>query len=165
MKIKNNWLYIIACLVFFVVLGFQSKEEKTAYKCMIQMANYSGEGAYVVISLIDENEEYIETLYVQGDDEKWYSDIYEWWKFQKEYKHDIDGITGATVGAGNRSINRLEISNDKFNKGYKLRFETSVENNEYFKDDVEIELTSEGVMQGKISGKGYIRYVRLIPQF
>lgn len=165
MRIKNNRLFLVVILVGFIAVGFQSKEDKTAYKCMIQMANYTGEGAYVVISLIDKNDEYVKTLYVQGDDDEWYSEIYEWWKFQGKYRTDIDGITGATVGAGKRSINRLEINNDKFNKGYKIRFETAVEDKEYFKADVEIELTTEGVLQGKLLGKGYIRYVRLIPQF
>ncbi|MGK0329783.1 MAG: hypothetical protein ACJAXF_003283, partial [Polaribacter sp.] len=48
---------------------------------MIQMINYSGEGAYVVISLLNQKGDYEKTLYVQGTDDEWYFDISEWWNF------------------------------------------------------------------------------------
>lgn len=149
----------------FVLSSFQTNTDKTLYKCMIQMANYTGEGAYVVVSLLDNENKYIETLYVQGNDDEWYSEITEWWKFQGKHRSDVDAISGATVGAGQRGINSFEISNDLFDKGYKIRFESAVEDKEYFSDDIEIELTSVDMLQGKIEGKGYIRYIRMIPQF
>ena len=46
------------------------------------------------------------------------------------------------------------------NKGYKLRFETAVEDDMYNLKDVEIPLTTEGILT-KTEGKGYIRYVKL----
>lgn len=159
---------IIGCIatMLFILVAFKIKsDDKTTYKCMIQMANYVGEGAYVVVSLLDKEGRYIETLYVQGDDDEWYSEISEWWKFQGKYRVNIDAITGATIGSGQRAVNRIEISNDKFNKGYKIRFETAVEDKEYFNNDIEINLTSVDMLQGKISGKGYIRYIKLLPQF
>ncbi|WP_412766900.1 DUF2271 domain-containing protein [Tenacibaculum polynesiense] len=137
--------------------------EKTTYKCMIQMTNYEGEGAYIVISLLNPEGAYEQTLYVQGDDEEWYHDIDEWWKFQGKVRSDIDAITGATISGGNRAISLIEIPNDKIDKGYKIRFETAVEDQEYYADDVQFELTSESV-KSKVKGKGFIRYIRLIPQ-
>ncbi|QTE23826.1 DUF2271 domain-containing protein [Polaribacter cellanae] len=135
----------------------------TTYKCMIQLKNYTGEGAYVVISLLNPKGDYEKTLYVQGDDEEWYSDITQWWKFQGKVRADIDAITGATISGGNRAISVLEIPDDKIDQGYKIRFETAVEDQEYYKDDVEFELTSEN-LTSKIEGKGFIRYVRMMPQ-
>ncbi|OSY87686.1 periplasmic protein, FlgD ig superfamily [Tenacibaculum holothuriorum] len=137
--------------------------ESTKYKCMIQMKNYDGEGAYVVISLLNPEGKYEKTLYVQGDDEDWYHDITEWWNFHGKVRSDIDAITGATISGGNRAISVIEIPNDKIDQGYKIRFESAVEDQEYYKDDVEFELTSENV-KGKIEGKGFIRYIRMIPQ-
>ena len=46
------------------------------------------------------------------------------------------------------------------NKGYKLRFETAVEDQNYHVTDVEIPLTTTAVTQ-RTEGKGYIRYVKL----
>lgn len=129
---------------------------------MIQLTNYTGEGAYVVISLLNPQGEYEKTLYVHGNDEEWYHDISEWWRFYGKKRPNIDAITGETIGGGERSISVIEIDESKINVGYKLRFETAVEDKEYYKDDVEFELTSE-LVNGKHEGKGFVRYVRLIP--
>lgn len=154
---------IIAILILsFGVMAFTTND-KAKYKCMIQMKNYTGEGAYVAISLLNPKGVYEQTLYVQGDDEDWYHDITEWWQFHGKVRTNIDAITGATISGGNRAISVIEIPNDKLNKGYKIRFETAVEDQEYYKDDVEFELTSENV-KSKIEGKGFIRYIRMIPQ-
>ncbi|WP_417786293.1 DUF2271 domain-containing protein [Tenacibaculum sp.] len=137
--------------------------DSATYKCMIQMKNYTGEGAYIAISLLNPNGEYEKTLYVQGDDEEWYSDITEWWKFQGKVRTSIDAITGATISGGNRAITVLKIDNNKIDKGYKIRFESAVEDQEYYRDDVQFELTSEN-LKGKFEGNGFIRYIRLMPQ-
>jgi len=42
---------------------------------MLQLNNYTGEGAYIVVLLINKNDEYEKTLYVLGDDKKWYPDL------------------------------------------------------------------------------------------
>ncbi|OUS02553.1 flagellin biosynthesis protein FlgD [Flavobacteriales bacterium 33_180_T64] len=153
-------LFILVSCVF---LGFKLQPEISKYKCMIQMKNYTGEGAYIVISLLNPEGFYEKTLYVQGDDEEWYFDIYEWWQFQGKVRHDIDAITGATISGGARAISIIEIENIKLDKGYKIRFESAVEDQDYFKDDVEFELTSETI-KSKIEGNGFIRYIRMIPQ-
>ncbi|MNY77257.1 hypothetical protein D3C86_2170950 [compost metagenome] len=54
----------------------------------------------------------------------------------------------------------LEIDDSKINKGYKLRFETAVEDQKYYVTDIEVPLSTEGIAD-KTEGKGYIRYVRL----
>jgi len=154
---------IITALSIFVLTSFTTAEESSKYKCMIQMKNYTGEGAYIVISLLDANGEYQQTLYVQGNDDEWYSDITEWWKFHGKRRPDIDAITGETISGGERKISVIEIPDDKINAGYKIRFETAVEDQEYYTDDVQFELTTESV-KGKVEGKGFIRYIRMIPQ-
>ncbi|MDY0779377.1 DUF2271 domain-containing protein [Tenacibaculum sp. IB213877] len=149
-------------IVAFSIMAFTTSTSKK-YKCMIQMKNYTGEGAYVVISLLNPQGEYEKTLYVQGDDEEWYHDITEWWNFHGKVRSDIDAITGETISGGNRAISLIEIEDDKIDAGYKIRFETAVEDQEYYENDVEFELTSESV-KSKIEGKGFIRYIRLMPQ-
>ena len=143
-------------------LSFTTVTESTSYKCMIQMINYSGESAYVVISLINPEGEYEKTLYVQGDDEEWYHDISEWWKFYGKKRTKIDAITGATIAGGARSISVIDIEDSKIDAGYSIRFETAVEDQDYYTKDVEFPLTSESV-KSKKEGSGFIRYVRLMP--
>lgn len=154
----------ITVILIFSTLAFTSTTKNTTkVKCMVQMINYTGEGAYIVVSLLNPQGDYVKTLQVLGDDEEWYSDITEWWKFQGKVRADIDAITGATISGGERSISTLEIENDKIDSGYKIRFESAVEDQDYYKDDVEFELTSESV-KSKVEGKGFIRYIRLLPQ-
>lgn len=151
---------LIACIP---ALFAQKQDESIAYKCMLQMTNYMGEGAYIVVSLVDSKGNYEKTLRVLGSNKKWYPDLTEWYKFHKQNPdNNISAITGASVAGGERSVTVLEIENSKINSGYILRFESAVENQEYHVKDLEILLTTENV-SGKSEGTGYIRYVRLTP--
>ncbi|KIA86116.1 DUF2271 domain-containing protein [Flavobacterium sp. AED] len=142
------------------LLSFQAAAQTSKYKCMLQMSNYMGEGAYIVVSLVNAKGEYDKTLYVMGDDKKWYKTLKEWHKFYSKKPTDISAKTGASVTGGDRSITTIEIEDAKINKGYKLRFETAVEDHKYYTTDLEIPLTTQGMAE-KTEGKGYIRYVRL----
>ncbi|WP_452232753.1 DUF2271 domain-containing protein [Lacinutrix sp. MEBiC02595] len=159
MKLKS---ILTICFLAITMLSFTTKTAVTSYKCMIQMINYTGENAYVVISLINPEGAYEKTLYVQGDDDEWYHDISEWWNFYGKKRSNIDAVTGATIAGGARTISVLEIEDSKIDTGYSIRFETAVEDQEYYTKDVEFELTSETV-KSKKEGTGFIRYVRMIP--
>lgn len=156
-------IILVLILSVFITVGFVKPSEVNIYKCMIQLTNYTGEGAYVIVSLLNAKGEYDSTLYVQGQDEDWYHDIPEWWSFYGKNRPNIDAISGETVSGGERTIRILKIPTDKINAGYSIRFETAVEDQEYYKDDVQFALTSDAVM-GKKEGKGFIRYIRMIPQ-
>ncbi|MGI4022157.1 MAG: DUF2271 domain-containing protein [Janthinobacterium lividum] len=132
------------------------------YKCMIQMTNYMGEGAYIVISLIDNKGAYEKTLYVLGSDKKWYKTLKEWNKFYLKKPANISAITGASVTGGDRSVNVIDIENAKINAGYKIRFESAVEDKNYNVKDLEVPLTTEA-LSAKNEGTGFIRYVRFSP--
>jgi len=123
------------------------------------MTNYMGEGAYISISLVDSKGAYEKTLYVLGSDKKWYKTLKEWNKFYLKNQAGVSAVTGASVTGGDRSVNVIEIENSKINAGYKLRFESAVEDKAYNVKDLEIPLTTES-LSAKSEGTGYIRYVR-----
>ncbi|MES2826742.1 MAG: DUF2271 domain-containing protein [Bacteroidota bacterium] len=157
-------LYKVAILflVIFFAKPVQSNAQATSkYKCMIQMTNYMGEGAYIVISLINSKGAYEKTLYVMGADKKWYKTIKEWNKFYLK-QPNVSAVTGASITGGDRGINVIEIDKSKINAGYKLRFESAVEDKAYNVKDLEVPLTTE-TLAGKSDGTGYIRYVRFSP--
>ncbi|WP_034058397.1 DUF2271 domain-containing protein [Lacinutrix jangbogonensis] len=156
-------IFPLILLSAFTLLAFKTQTKSTNVKCMIQMTNYTGEGAYVVISLINPDGKYEETLYVQGKDSEWYSEIPDWWKFYGKRRANIDAISGATISGGERTISVVKIANDKIDSGYNIRFETAVEDQEYYTDDVQFELTSKSI-KNKVEGKGFIRYIRMLPQ-
>lgn len=150
--------YVVVSLVIGLFTN-QVSAQSSKYKCMLQMSNYVGEGAYIVVSLINPKGQYEKTLYVMGDDKKWYKDIKEWYKFYSK-KNKVDAKTGASIAGGDRSMTVLEIDDNKLNAGYKIRFESAVENQKYHVTDAEVILTTEGLAE-KTEGKGYIRYVKL----
>ncbi|QHL89261.1 DUF2271 domain-containing protein [Nibribacter ruber] len=154
-------LILRVCLVAMVLglFSFQAPAQTTKYKCMLQMSNYVGEGAYIVVSLINPKGQYEKTLYVMGPDKKWYTSLKEWHKFQAKKKANISAITGASVAGGDRSITTFDLEDSKVNAGYKLRFETAVEDKEYYVKDLEIPLTTAS-LSAKNEGTGFIRYVR-----
>ena len=156
----KNISKLLLLMLMFAQAGFAQKAGTTKYKCMVQMTNYMGEGAYIVISLIDSKGAYDKTLYVLGSDKKWYKTLKEWHKFNSKKPANISAITGASVAGGDRSVTVMEIEDSKLNAGYKLRFESAVEDKQYYEKDLEVPLTTEHVA-GKTEGTGFIRYIRL----
>lgn len=152
-------IQLVGILTFFAVIFSSAQVSK--YKCMLQMTSYTGEGAYVVVSLIDPKGTYEKTLYVMGPDKKWYDTLKEWHKAQSKKPTKLNAITGASVAGGDRSITTFSIEDKYFNKGYKIRFESAVEDQKYHEQDLEIPLTTNGIIQ-KTDGKGYIKYAKLI---
>ncbi|MFK7000539.1 DUF2271 domain-containing protein [Flavobacterium oreochromis] len=146
-------------LIIFSLFFNNTTAQSSKYKCMLQMTNYVGEGAYVVVSLINPKGQYEKTLYVMGDDKKWYKEIKEWYKFYNK-RTKVDAKTGASIAGGDRSVTILEIEDAKLNSGYKIRFESAVENQKYHVTDLEFPLTTEALLN-KVEGKGYIRFVKL----
>lgn len=160
MKSAYKLILVLIVLYFLPGTGNAQNAASTPYKCMVQMTNYVGEGAYIVVSLIDSKGKYEKTLRVMGADKKWYPSLKSWHEFRSKKPANIDAVTGASVTGGDRSVTVLEIDNAKINAGYKLRFETAVEDKKYYEKDLEIPLTTEG-LAAKSEGTGYIRYVRL----
>lgn len=154
---------LVFTLITCSLLGsFAQNTSSKQYKCMLQMTNYAGEEAYIVVSLINPKGAYEKTLYMFAKDKKWYKDLEEWHQFNKKKPANISAITGASVAGGDRTIKVFEIEDSKINKGYKLRFEVAVEDKEYHVKDLEVPLTTANV-SGKTDGTGYIRYIRMSP--
>ena len=146
--------------VMAMAFSTQGFAQNAKYKCMLQMTNYKGLEAYVVVSLIAPNGKYEKSLYMMGPDKQWYNGFKEWDKQLGKKKEKLNGITGASVAAGDRTSATFTLDESKMNKGYKLRFESAVEDAKYFVNDLEIPLTTDAVTL-KTEGKGYIRFVKL----
>ena len=155
-------LFIVA-LVGLILTSFTASDSAT-YKCLIQLQNYTGLGAYIVVSVVDGDNHYQQTLQVLGPDDEWYPDWQAWWHFREKGKHNpsVDAITGASIQRGERSVFTMNIDKKYIDSGHVLRFESAVEDQEYHKSDLEFELTSAN-LKGKFDGTGYIRYVRVVP--
>jgi alpha-tubulin N-acetyltransferase len=145
-----------ALLVFFAL--HTNAQDK--YKCMVQMTNYNGEAAYMVVSLIDPQGNYQKTLYVFGDNGKYYDSLKKWFVFYQDKKEKIDAVTGASITQGDRKTITLNLDKNLLDQGYKIRFESAVEDQNYYTTDAEVPFSSES-LKGKTEGSGYVRYIRL----
>ncbi|WP_418502303.1 DUF2271 domain-containing protein [Flagellimonas sp.] len=162
MKVFYTTVVLLGLACMSLAFSIRPDNAPVNYKCMVQMMNYTGERAYVVVSLMDPEGKYVKTLYVQGDDKEWYPDLKAWWKFSNGSKENIDAITGATIGNGQRNIISLTFDASQMDSGYKLRFESAVENQEYYMVDAEVPLETSTI-RNTVQGKGYIRHIRMMP--
>ena len=159
---RKNWKLMLFSM--FALVGSNLVfAQTTKYKTMIQMNNYTGKEAYVVISLINPKGQYEKTLGVLGTDNEWYNTLKEWHKFNSKKKEKLNGITGASVAGGARATRVIEFDTAKLNKGYKLRFESAVETQKYVAKDSEVALNSSDLdNKAGIKGSVYIKAVRFI---
>lgn len=153
-------IVIMSFILSLLAWGSTASAQSTKYKCLLQTTSYTGEEAYIVVSLINPKGNYEKTLYIMGPDKQWYNSFKEWNKQQNKKKENLSAITGASVAGGDRASATFVLDESLLNKGYKLRFESSVEDQQYHVADVEIAMTTEALTQ-KTEGTGYIRFVKL----
>jgi hypothetical protein len=155
------------CLLL-ITLSLSPKKESILVKCMIEMKDYNGEGAYINISIVN-NENYLKTIYVLGNDKAWFSEMKSFWKYirinklylDEDFYPLIDGITGATISGSQKRVIVLTLPKLLINKNYSLRFETAIEDVGYFENDVNFILDKEG-LERSYEGQGFIRNVKFI---
>lgn len=126
---------------------------------LVQLNDYVGDEAYFSLYLIDSSGRYVRTLWVSGDEERWYEDQPRWWKYLGRAPQDLDAITGASTPPGDRTVIRINLEDDILDAGYQVRVDTSVEDQHNFPLDVETPLQAAQHGQ-KIPGTGYVRYLR-----
>lgn len=160
---------LILPLLFFFASLHQAVEETVTVKCMIQMTEYRGEGAYMVFSIVDDQNAYTTIVYVLGSDKTWFSDMKAFWKHLREnnsYNDEdfyplVDGISGATIGGNQRRTLQFQIPKKYIDQNRFLRIETAVEDKGYYQDDVRIPLTSVGLNQS-YTGEGFVQRIQLM---
>jgi hypothetical protein len=151
------------------LLFFLPVEEEVEIKCLVEIIDYRGEGAYFVISVLDKEEKYIKTVYVLGDDKSWFSEMKSFWIHLREnnlfsdedFYPLIDGISGPTISGGERRVFQIKVPKNLFNNGYHLRFESAVEDKAYHLNDINISLNTEILKQTHM-GHGFIKKIQFI---
>ncbi|HRO26551.1 MAG TPA: DUF2271 domain-containing protein [Luteimonas sp.] len=117
--------------------------------------NYSGDGAYLALYLTDASGGYAGTLWVAGGKSKYYDSLAGWYRATGGDPAQIDGITGASVGAGRTLEITLDLADALFDAGYVLHVDAAVEDMRDSPDDVAVPLTTQGA--GKTTqGRRYV---------
>ena len=116
---------------------------------------YGGDGAYVVLYIVDSAGAYQGTLWMAGGKAKYYHHLSDWERASGGSTAEIDGITGASVGAGKTLKITLDLADTLIDGGFELRIDTAVEDMRDNPSDVVAPLTTAG--NGKpVAGRGYV---------
>ncbi|WP_196158272.1 DUF2271 domain-containing protein [Reinekea sp. G2M2-21] len=126
----------------------------------VQIKSYNGEASYSTLYLVNPSGRYEQTLWVSGEEEKYYEEgLSRWWKYLTRKPQALDGITGASTSAGDRYVVRTDIPESFLDAGYALRVETSVEDQASHQIDIEVPLNME-LSNSKIPGTGWVSFIR-----
>lgn len=121
--------------------------------------NYGGDGAYLALYLTDASGAYAGTLWMAGGKSKYYDSLSGWYRATGGDARQIDGITGASVGAGRTLEITLDLADALIDAGYTLHVDAAVEDMRDSPDDVAVPLTSAGAGQAA-PGRRYVASLR-----
>jgi len=123
-----------------------------------QLANYGGDGAYLAIYLTDSGGKLQQTLWVAGRKSKYWRHLKDWNRATGG-RARVDGISGASVGAGDTLRVTVEVADALLDAGHQIRIDTSVEDMNDHPSDVAVPFTAAGA--GKpVPGRGYVKSFR-----
>ncbi len=123
-----------------------------------QLADYGGDGAYVAIYVTDKSGSYHSTLWVAGKKTKYWRHLADWNRATGG-NPKVDGITGASVGAGKTLRANVELADALLDAGYEIHVDTAVEKMKDNPSEVVVPLTRAGT--GKpAAGRGYVKSFR-----
>lgn len=116
---------------------------------------YGGNGAYLAFYVTDAQGVYRGSLWMAGTKTKYYSHLSDWYRATGGNTAEINGITGASVGAGRTLSITLDLSDALFDAGYVLHVDAAVEDMRDGPSEVTVPLTRAGLGQA-ITGRRYI---------
>jgi hypothetical protein len=120
------------------------------------MNQYGGDGAYLALYVTDAQGEYMGSLWMAGGKSKYYQHLSDWHRATAGNAAEINGITGASVGAGRQLKITLDLADALFDAGYELHIDAAVEDMRDSPSEVVVPLTSAGSGQ-PTTGRRYIR--------
>lgn len=123
-----------------------------------QLTSYGGDGAYLALYLTDRGGKFHSTLWVAAPKAKYRTHLRDWYRATGG-QAKIDGISGASVGAGKALRVTVELADALLDAGYEVHIDTAVEKMKDNPSEVVVPLTAAGA--GKdTAGRGYVKSFR-----
>lgn len=146
---------LIAALVLSTALVTPDLVMARPVTLTLNMAEYAGQGAYVAIYVTDDSDAYAGSLWMAGGKSKYYKHLTDWAQLTGGDVAQVDGITGASVGAGRQLELTMDLADALFDAGYTLHIDAAVEDMRDSPNEVAVPLTAAGAGQA-VSGRRYI---------
>ena len=119
------------------------------------MADYGGRGAYLAIYVTDASGAYAGSLWMAGGKSKYYRHLIDWAQFTGGDPAQVDGITGASVGSGQKLELSMDLADALFDAGYTLHIDAAAEDMRESPNEIAVPLTTAGAGT-PVSGRRYI---------
>lgn len=119
------------------------------------LKTYGGDGAYLAIYVTDAKGAYAGTLWMAGGKSKYYEHLSDWYRATRGNTAEINGITGASVGAGRTLEITLDLADALFDAGYTVHVDAAVEDMRDSPNEVAVPLTAAGAGQ-TVQGRRYV---------
>ena len=123
------------------------------------MNSYGGDGAYLAIYLTDAKGAYAGTLWVAGGKAKYYKHLASWNRLSAGDARRLNGVTGASVGAGRTLKVTADLADALLDAGYEIRIDAAVEDQRDSPAEVRLPLSTAQAGQ-PVRGKQYIQSTR-----
>ena len=140
-----------ACALAFPALAHSRPLTLTA-----QLKNYGGDGAYLAVYLTDAKGAYAGTLWVAGGKAKYYKHLADWSRLSAGDAKRLQGVTGASVGAGRTLKVTAELADALIDAGYEIHVDAAVEDMRDSPSDIRVPLTAAGAGKAQ-PGKAYVQ--------
>ena len=123
-----------------------------------QLTAYGGDGAYLAIYLMDRAGKYHSTLWVAAPKPKYWTHLRDWQRATGGTAK-VDGLSGASVGAGKTLQVTVEVADALLDAGYQIHIDTAVEKMTDNPSEVVVPLTQAGAGKA-VAGRGYVKSFR-----
>jgi len=146
---------VTAILMLATALSTPTLAQAAEVKVSAQLDSYSGPGAYMAVYVTKPDGSFAQTLWVAGQKARYLGSLRGWYASASaagEVK--IDGITGASIGSGQKLEGSVELADSMIDAGYTVHVDTAVEHGKEYTDDAAAPLTSEGQT---VAGSGYVK--------
>lgn len=146
---------ILPAIALATALTLPGLAEARPLKLTTTLANYGGDGAYLAIYVTNAQGAYAGSLWLAGRKSKYYSHLSGWHRATGGNPAEINGITGASVGAGRTLEISLDLADALFDAGYVLHVDAAVEDMRDSPNEIAIPLTSAGA-KTPVRGRRYV---------
>lgn len=119
------------------------------------LSNYGGDGAYLALYVTDASGAYKGSLWMAGGKSKYYKHLSGWAAASGGGADQVNGITGASVGAGRSLKITVDLADALFDAGYTLHIDAAVEDMRDSPKEISVPLTS-GNSGKTVKGRRYI---------
>jgi hypothetical protein len=147
---------IAAALVLATALAMPGLAYAKDLTIEAQIAAYRGPNTFLAIYVTKPDGSYDSTLWVAGQNQRYYRHLRNWVRGISSVGGNIDGISGASVGAGQTLTVHASLADSMIDAGYQIHVDSAVENGGEYANDVVMPLAqaSSGVVA---TGTGYVQ--------